>query len=462
MQKATAITVIIMILFLLNGCSGNPNLTSTPKLGNTPTALSVTPTNFASDAEAGKAFVVDLFQNKAYDRMMKTYHYDQTLKDFLKPSVLQYFVEQMESKRGAFTQVTDIEEQALGGYTICNYTCSTETDAFTVTISFSEKHELVGFDFYPIIDCTPNEKGTPLSLGANENKLPGILLSPEKNPTNSIAIFLHGSGPQDYNCSTGLLKPYQDMAEALYDKGIATYRFYKRTYYYMDTIDIKTITPYEEVIADVLAIIEFFNGDDVYRFDNIYLIGHSQSGYLLPRIYKLAVEKGLPLSGLIFMGASYSPVEDLMVKQQKLYMKEHNSETDPSMQVMLEEYKAARDRIKNLNENSNEGPELLLGLNKYYYLYLKNYDPATEMEHIEVPCLMLFAGNDKNVDRTEKDLWEKKLVQDNVVIREYAGLNHLFVPGSGWLAEDMLKPGNVDSRVMEDIYGWIIAGKIGG
>ena len=75
---------------------------------------------------------------------------------------------------------------------------------------------------------------------------------------------------------------------------------------------------------------------------------------------------------------------------------------------------------------------------------------------------MLFAGNDKNVDRTEKDLWEKKLVQDNVVIREYAGLNHLFVPGSGWLAEDMLKPGNVDSRVMEDIYGWIIAGKIGG
>ena len=67
MQKATAITVIIMILFLLNGCSGNPNLTSTPKLGNTPTALSVTPTNFASDAEAGKAFVVDLFQNKAYD-----------------------------------------------------------------------------------------------------------------------------------------------------------------------------------------------------------------------------------------------------------------------------------------------------------------------------------------------------------------------------------------------------------
>lgn len=168
----------------------------------------------------------------------------------------------------------------------------------------------------------------------------------------------------------------------------------------MDMIDIQTITPYEEEIADALAIIEFFNSDEVYRFENIYLIGHSQSGYLLPQIYKLAVEKGLQLSGLIFMGANYSPVEDLMVKQQELYMKEHNLETDSSMQTLLSEYKTARNIIKELDINS-ETPALLLGLNKYYYLYLKDYDPAEEMKHIKISCLMVFAGNDKNVDGTE-------------------------------------------------------------
>lgn len=334
--------------------------------------------------------------------------------------------------------------------------CSGKIEQFRILLSYDDK-KLVGLDIDPPVDMTSVEKGVKFDTGTQDKPLPGILLCPN-NGTSDLAIIIPGSGPQDLNGSNGFIKPYRDISEELYNKGIAVYRFNKRTYYYRNELDIEEVTPYEEIIQDVLLTIQKFILSDEHKFSNIYLIGHSQGGYLLPKIYELAKELtiGDHISGLIYLAANASRIEDITLTQYQQYAEKKGLMETPLWQQIILETTNARNKIKGLTSDSEYTAEQLLGMGKKYYLYLADYNPVGSAEAIEIPMLFLFAENDMNVNVFEKNIWYERLGnKSNVDFKQYNGLNHCFMEGSGWLEEDVMIKNHVAEDVIKDIYRWI-------
>ena len=74
-------------------------------------------------------------------------------------------------------------------------------------------------------------------------ELPGILTVPKGEGPFPVVVLLQGSGASDKDESVGNLKPFRDLAEGLAERGIAVYRFDKRSYVYgMELMTNRQIT----------------------------------------------------------------------------------------------------------------------------------------------------------------------------------------------------------------------------
>ena len=68
-----------------------------------------------------------------------------------------------------------------------------------------------------------------LTLVNGKYKMPGILTLPVAAKEVPVVIMVHGSGPNDKDETLGNTKLFKDLALGLAAKGIATYRYDKRT-----------------------------------------------------------------------------------------------------------------------------------------------------------------------------------------------------------------------------------------
>ena len=75
------------------------------------------------------------------------------------------------------------------------------------------------------------EKEISISIGEGK-ELPGTLILPDGEGPFPVVVFVHGSGPSDRDETINGNKPFKDLAEGLAEKGIASYRYDKRTYVY--------------------------------------------------------------------------------------------------------------------------------------------------------------------------------------------------------------------------------------
>ena len=71
-----------------------------------------------------------------------------------------------------------------------------------------------------------------LPVPALNGELPGTLLIPKGEGPFPAVVLVQGSGPSDRDETIGGLKPFRDLAEGLAERGVAVYRFDKRTYVY--------------------------------------------------------------------------------------------------------------------------------------------------------------------------------------------------------------------------------------
>ncbi|PEZ85431.1 hypothetical protein CN375_30560, partial [Bacillus cereus] len=81
------------------------------------------------------------------------------------------------------------------------------------------------------------------------------------------------------------LKPFRDLAEGLASKGIAVLRYNKRTYEH----GLKTeLSPFytvdKETTDDALLVTHFLQNEPMIDKNQIYILGHSQGGMMIPRI----------------------------------------------------------------------------------------------------------------------------------------------------------------------------------
>ena len=170
----------------------------------------------------------------------------------------------------------------------------------------------------------------------------------------------------------------------------------------------------------------------------VYVLGHSLGGMLVPRIGARDDE----IAGFVIMAGTARPFLDIIIEQY--------------------EYIVSIDGT-NAEDLSLDTPAdtLFGGIPPAYWLDLRAYDPTEVVKQVKSPILAIQGGRDYQVTEVDFDLWKAALAgRDDVTFKLYENLNHLFAEGEGKaVPAEYLEPSHVAEVVINDIAEWLNAPK---
>ena len=289
-----------------------------------------------------------------------------------------------------------------------------------------------------------------VTIGDDEWKLPGTLTVLKGNGPFPALVLVHGSGPNDRDESIEGTKVFKDLALGLSSRGIMVLRYDKRTQVYPQRFPPEAnFTMNEETVDDAVRAAAFLRTQAAIDPRRVFVLGHSQGGYMAPRICK----RDPKLAGLIILAGNVRPLEDLILEQSE-YLAGLQGDVTPQQRKQLEELKKQVQEIKDFKPG-HKVPSLL-PVPAAYLLDLQGYNPATAAQGLTMPMLILQGERDYQVSMRDFALWKAALGQRrNVTLRSYANLNHLFIAGEGKSSPAEYVSGHVDATVVEDIARWI-------
>jgi uncharacterized protein len=300
----------------------------------------------------------------------------------------------------------------------------------------------------PIYDNSNNYTQEQVSFGAEPWKLPATLTIPKGKGPFPVVILIHGSGPNDRDESVGAVKPFRDIAVGLAAKNIAVLRYEKRTLEHMTKMQLLgNFTMKEEFEQDAFAAAEYLKTVKSIDASNIIALGHSEGGYVLPRILK-ADKTGIFKAGIIMSGFS-RPMYELISEQVEYFMSKG--------MAGKEQVDFIKAQVKLLQDPSFDPAKPPLGYNlglSYYYYDMKTYDVLGDTKAITKPMLILQGERDIQVNaKTDFDGW-KKALENNIAaeFKLYPKLNHVYTEGEGeGTLEEYNISANIPQYVIDDI-----------
>ncbi len=395
--------------------------------------------------QIGSEFIISLLQKKDYGKSRD--YLDASIKNELNNDELQGISVNLQEQLGNFKEIIEVYNQENTYYFYSQF----EKSRIDIQLTFNENNKIVGFFFVPHKEFSDvnDTSDSSLKIKSENITLKGNFLNPPENSQKKIAVFLHGSGPNDRDETIGQNKPFKDIAEFLFSKGISSYRFDKRTYSYPETFD-NNATVEQETINDALNIIQYFRTN--YKDFEVILIGHSLGGYLLPKI----MENKPDISKLIFLAANARPLDKLIIEQLE-YMHKVDSQNVPNEVLEDTKKKVKLLNSKNFNLNTPKS-DLPFGLSAKYWKYLLDYKPLELVKKIDIP--MFFAQGGKDYQVTDKDfnLWKQSLKEcKKCQFNYYPSLNHIFITGGIIPSpKDYDKKEYVNQDLLEEVTTFIL------
>jgi uncharacterized protein len=290
---------------------------------------------------------------------------------------------------------------------------------------------------------------TEVEIGKTPLVLPGTLSLPRSLDKVPAVVLVHGSGSHDRNEAIGPNRPFQDLAQGLASRGIASLRYEKRTKVYPERFAAaRRFTVREETMEDAAAAVALMLRRTEVDARRVVLVGHSLGGTLAPRI---ALEEPR-IAAIIILAGATRPIPDLMVEQIE-YIATLSGRPDAAEASVKLRAEAARARGA---KSDDDGPPIF-NCPPSYWADLNTYDAAAAAARLSLPMLILQGGRDYQV--TSRDLYRFKQAlagHANVTIREFPRLNHLFMAGEGnSRPEEYDRPGHVDEDVIEAIAAFV-------
>jgi len=410
-----------------------------------------------------KEFVTAL-EHGHYDESVK--HFDETMTKLAPSEKMKEVWEAVIKQVGSFKEQKGVWTESIPKYDIVYVTCAFGKATLDIKVVFDKNKKIAGQFFVPprsSAEYNPPDyvekkrfSEKEVEFGVEGWLLPGTLSLPNGNGPFPALVLVHGSGPNDRDESLGPNKPFRDLAWGMASQNIAVLRYDKRTRIHgqkMIADKSAKLTVYEETIEDALAAANLLRKIDGIDAKNIFILGHSLGGMLIPRIACEDTKN----TGFIIMAGPTRPLEDLFVEQIE-YISLLDGKLSEEEKANFEQIKSTVQKIKNLTpENSTQMTERFLGAGAYYWLDLKGYDPAEAAKNIDRPVLILQGGRDYQVTTKDFSGWKKSLTDNNnVEFILYPAHNHLFLSGKGKCtpAEYQIT-GHVDKAVIDDIAAWI-------
>ena len=394
----------------------------------------------------GNEFINSLIVEKNYAKAYT--FFDETVKNKISETLLKDTSEKLENQLGKFKSVLETNKE---NKTYLYYS-DFEKMKLDIKITFNDNNKIIGFFFLPHKELKKeNSLGKDLNIKINNIELKGTILVPENETFKKLVIFVHGSGPNDRDETIFENKPFKDIAESLFTKGIASYRFDKRTLSNPESFNDKS-TIDDEVTNDIINIVAYFKNDSQFSNYEIIVLGHSLGAYLLPRI----ANKSNQISKIILLAANSQPLDKLIIEQYEyLYKLTPTQELKDALQEVKEQTALLNSKVFNLNTTKENLP---LNLSANYWKSIIDYKPIKEIQKVKIPILILQGERDYQVTMKDFELWKTKLKNNKKVsFISYPKLNHIFMSGEKPSdPKEYAIKGIVDEKVIEDIKIFII------
>ena len=245
-------------------------------------------------------------------------------------------------------------------------------------------------------------------------------------------------------------KPFQDIAWGLAKKGIASYRYDKRTYTYPESFTVKD-TVEQEVIFDAVAAFSQMKQQKQIDTNKIYILGHSLSGYLIPRI--AAETDGC--AGYIMMAAPARALDELLMEQ-VTYLAKLDGNITKDEQAAIDQYKQDQQDLQRIDELM-DAKIFFGGMSKAYMKDLLSYDAVQQAADIKVPVLCAQGLRDYQVTEEDQAIWRKNFeTHKNWKFTTYPNATHLMIDGEGTPTNEEYKTkGHVNQAFIEDMASFI-------
>jgi hypothetical protein len=416
------------------------------------------------DASARAYKIVETIAAGDYAAAVETF--DITMQQSLPPDLLEQAWDSLVGKAGSFQEISGTRISTAGEMEVVFVTCRFEKSSMDVKIVFDRDLKVAGLSFVPTqstSDYQPPAYVNPdsfteqeVTVGGGEWSLPGTLTMPKGEGPFPALVLVHGSGPNNRDESLGPIAPFKDLAWGLSSQGIAVLRYDKRTLVYQDKIAALggDGSVYEETVDDAVAAVDLLLKTDGIDPHNVFVLGHSLGGMLIPRIAAASPET----RGFVILAGAARPLEDLVLEQ-SIYIVSLDGVTTPEEQAMLDQLRAVVAKVKDPDlAPSTPAAELPFGVTGRYWLDLRGYDPAESAKSIDRPVLVLQGERDYQVTMADFQRWKDALSgMPDVTFKAYPDLNHLFITGTGKStpAEYEL-PGHVSEEVVDDINAFIL------
>ncbi len=415
------------------------------------------------DIEAiAESYVNDIL-NENYENAYNNYTMNSKLKDAFTPDIMKAVMTQLTETYGSFIKTINSSQSQSGQYNIVSFACEFEKQFISLNVVFDTEKQIAGFN-YTLIDnpsgASTEESNVPdsiteyeVAVGEEGWSLPGTLSIPKGEGPFPVVVLVHGSGPSDRDETIGPNKPFRDIAWGLSTRGVAVLRYEKRTKHY--AVKLKNVTDFtvkEETINDAISAVQFLKGHNQIDPNNIYVLGHSLGGYLVPRI----VNEDKDIAGCIILAGNTRPLEDLMLEQYE-YLYSLDSNVDDEETANLDFIKSCVQNIKDPNLSTNTDPAKLFSIYAPYWLDLRNYNPVEMAKQLQQRILIMQGLRDYQVTEADLKNWQEALEnKENVTFKTYEKLNHLFLEGEGTPnPNEYLIEGHIPNEVIEDLINWI-------
>ena len=285
-------------------------------------------------------------------------------------------------------------------------------------------------------------------------ELPGILTVPKGEGPFPAVVLIHGSGASDMDENVGNVKPFRDIAEGLAVRGVAVYRFDKRTFTFgLQLASDKSITLESESIEDAVNAVQLLAAQEKIDPDRILVLGHSLGGNAIPAIARALEGTPVKACGFIMMAASPRPL-DVLTREQIEYLDSLGQIPEDQRQIygdMLKEL----DKLQDIDSLPEDEP--VAGAYPAYWRWLKDYDILQAADEITQPVLLLQGEEDYQVTMEDFGIWQEHFgKKENRTLKSYPGLTHCFTPGvktegvNAYLGDK-----KIDARVISDIAEFV-------
>ncbi len=389
---------------------------------------------------------------------------DDSVKAQLTAEVLQQGWEMTTAQFGAFVAADAAQEREQGGYTIVTLPLNFERGLATFSIVFTAEGKIGNMLIQPTTPAYKDEEPLPLPDGAVEetvalrageaDETAATLTLPAGEGPFPAVVLIHGSGASDKDEYVFGVRPFRDIAMGLAAQGIAVLRYDKYTFAHADQFADGTATIEQEYERDVLAAVGALAKDA--RVGDIYLLGHSEGGMLLPRL--LSITDGAAKGGIILAG-SPRPLWEIQKMQNEDAIAHIEESKRESMQALVDAEMEKANRIATMTDEEL-AKETVFGIPAAYHKDLISADPIATAKELGLPLLILQGGKDFQVNpELDFGAWETGLADATFAkFILYPKLTHLFMTLEGpstVSTNDYLNGGHVSDEVVADIAKWV-------